>query len=324
MAVVVGRKKGKVIELTGGDGQLVVSVPLIYIVYDSTGTQREADVLFTPGLPKVNEVFEIDGLPFAVACKKKSAKQWPSNNKYWEITCECDNEPFTTNSGSGGGSGDQETDTGDPTTWVPIVSLSYEQVDEVEEFDIYGQPIQNSAQRPYQSAFTTKRLITCLEFTQYDVGSLKLSDLLDRNEKINESTYLGDPRGSWMLTVEDCDKGYKNGVLCWKTDYKLRYKKRTLSTSIVKVYDSGLGAWASLSANDINNAWQPVAAQLDFVDLQGNPVQDKNDNQFFGKLDADGIRVAGASQGTATTFYRMHEIYEYADFSTFLRINQEQ
>lgn len=330
MAVILGRKKGKSIELSGNNGQIIYRLPLVYLVYDETGTQSEGTIISTVGLPLVNEPFTIDGVQFTIACKSKRAEQWDNNNKYWTVTCDCDNEPFE----SGNGGGDKEGDQPDPTTWIPIVKLEYETIDWVVDTDWDGNTILNFANRPYSSPLTIKRLIPCLKFTQYENPNARLIDIISFNENLNLNTYLGMARGMWMLTIEDCDKGYKNGYLCWKIDYKLRLNRRKLNykadTYYMRTFTGGIVDVNDyipelIDSGNYMSGWLPIVPQLDYLAKDGTPVKDKDKNQIFGKLNPDGTQVDPADQDNYEKMnYLIHEPYDYADFSKRLRLNQEE
>lgn len=348
MAVILGRKKGKSIELSGNNGQIIYRLPLVYLVYDETGIQSEGTIISTAGLPLVNEPFTIDGVQFTIACKSKRAEQWDNNNKYWTVTCDCDNEPFET---GGGGGGDKEGDQPDPTTWIPIVKLEYETIDWVVESDTNGKAIANFANRPYSTPLTRKKLIPCLKFTQYENPNQNIRNILARNETLNGVPYLGACKGAWMLTVEDSDLGYKNGYLCWRVDYKLRFNERIIPafkddgsnarTLDIFVYQNGFKGigetdlvgpfvtdqdYGNVSSGTVAmSGWLPVIPQLDYLDIDNNPVVDEKGNQIFGMLNSDGTQVAPANQDKAYLLNHIaHEIYPYLNFPALLRINQEQ
>lgn len=335
MAVILGRKKGKSIELSGNNGQIIYRLPLVYLVYDETGTQSEGTIISTAGLPLVNEPFTIDGVQFTIACKSKRAEQWDNNNKYWTVTCDCDNEPFE----SGSGSGDKEGDSNDPTTWSPILKIEYETIEIPAETDIYGTLIKNLAERPYATPLIVKRLIPCIPFTQYEPASVAYSNIIAQHETLNATTFLGGHKGTWLLTIEDCDKGYKNGYLCWRIDYKLRFLERYASNTAQSFWLVRDAAGTPVAITGGNNligpsvknpsaqvigGWQPLVPQLDLLDANGDPVVDGKENQILGKLDSVGVRVPGADQGSVDPYYMYTEIFPYLEFNGFLRINQEQ
>lgn len=335
MATIIGRKKGKSIELSGGNGQIIYKLPLVYLVYDDTGNQSEGTIISTAGLPLVNEPFTVDGIPFTIACKSKKAEQWENNNKYWTVTCDCDNEPFES---SGGGGGDKENDPDDPTTWKPIWKIEYETIEVPAETDIYGTPVRNLAERPYGSAVLVKRLIPCIPFTQYEPYNQTFTNIMARHETLNSNTYFGGHKGTWMLTVEDCDKGFKNGVFCWRIDYKLRFLERYASEEAQSFWlvrdaagtpvaitggDNLVGPSIKNPSIQVVSGWQPLLPQIDVIDIDGNPVVDKKENQILGKIDSLGIRVPGQDQGSVNPYFLFTEVFPYFDFGSFLRINQE-
>ena len=331
MPTIVGQKKGKKVKYQGGNGEFTVSIPLSFIVYDETGTARESDILSTVGLPQLNKTWVIDGINSTLVCRSKEAEQWDSNNKYWTINCELVTADMPALPGGGGGGGTEETDSPDPKDWVPIINLEYESIERPIYTDIFGNPILNLARRSYSSPKTRKVLVPCISFTQYEDPNQKLIDILQRNESINLSDFLGGFVGTWLLTVDDCDLGYKNGYLSWKVDYKIRYLTFNVSQIVNYLYTydrTGQTILASqagiLSYDGYISGWHDVLPQEDYVDIEGRPVVDLNGNQIYGKLDTSGIRVAGTDQGTAQTIYVVHQEFPYLEFNGFLRINQEQ
>lgn len=330
MPTIVGQKKGKKVKYQGGNGEFTVSIPLSFIVYDESGVSKEGDILSTVGLPQLNRTWVIDGINSTLVCRSKEAEQWDSNNKYWTVNCELVTADMPTLPGGGGGGGSEENDPPDPKTWTPLINLEYETIERPIYTDIFGTPILNLAKRSYASPKTRKVLVPCITFTQYEDPNQRLIDILQRNESINVSSFFGGMVGSWLLTVDDCDLGYKNGFLCWRIDYKIRYL--TFNISLIQDYvytniatgQTVLATQAGIVEDGRISGWLDVLPQEDYIDVEGRPVVDINGNQIYGKLDVSGIRVAGTDQGTAQTIYLVHQEFPYLEFNGFLRINQEQ
>lgn len=334
MLTIVGQKKGRKVKYRGQNGEFSVSVPLSFIVYDETGTASAADVLGTFGLPNINRIWNIDGIDSTLVCRSKEAEQWEGNNKYWSVNCELETaDGPTLPSGQGGnegtgpsGSGGDEDDPKDPAEWKPVVSLDYETVERPITSDIFGKPIINLAGRPYAAARTKKVLVPCIKFYQYEDQNLELVDIIARNESLNQLEFLGGIPGSWMLTIEDCDLVQKNGFVRWRVQYKIRYL--TLDVKDIQDYvyawygDQFSLATTSYIHNGLIGGWNEVIPQEDYIDIEGNPVVDKNGNQIYGKLGVTGVRIPGEEQGTAPTIYIVHQEYKYMDFSVFTRIEQ--
>lgn len=326
----VERKRGKSITYRGGDGQIVVEWPLEYQVVDTTETLTESQIIETAGLPKINEIVQVDGSRIPVACKSKSANQDPQKKSHWTVMCMCDNLPGKASQALG--TGESEDDPTDPTQWTVVVDLSFEQAELVVETDVFGNPIQNFADRPYAEPVIQRRLIPVLSFTQYEQLATSLRDIYGRNDSVNDATFAGGVKGGWKLSVEDADIVYKNGILCYRVDYKIRYFEKyvtnlatngqlfTLDSGGNSVDVTGTDLVLSIGTEKVVGGWNPIRPQLDYIDINGAPVVDAKDNQILGKLDTSGVRASGATQGSALTYWLLHQATPYQNFASFLRI----
>lgn len=330
MAVEIERKRGRQLTYEGGDGTINVNWPLVYDVRDSTATLTESQILESAGLPKINQIVQVDGSRIPVACKRKEAVEDVAKKGYWTVTCHCDNLPGKASQALG--TGESEDDPTDPTQWTVIVDPSFETTEVLIETDVFGNAIENFAGRPYADAKTRRALVTVLPFTQYEPASLTLDQITERNDTISDGIYLGKAKGAWHLSIEDSDLVYKNGLLCWRIDYKLRCFEKAvtamLSANALWTKDES-GSFVSVNSTDLAygrngkqyvGGWNPIYPQSDYIDVNGAPVVDAKDNQILGKLDTGGVRVAGASQGSATQYWVLHQAIPYTNLSSFLRI----
>jgi hypothetical protein len=312
MAEIRGQKKGKEARYTTEEGEIIVSVPMYYIVYDSSGTAGRHQILQTNGIPVLRSPVLVDDVPFLLTVKDKSAKQDTTNNKFWTVTVELDNRPESL------GRNADENESIDPTQWIQLGRIEYEQHEEVADVTYAGTPIMNTARRPYSSPLMRQRLVPVIPFTQYEPLTRNLDDIMEWNETLNESTFLGKQKGMWMLTIQDCNIGIIRGTTCWKIEGKIRYKKRTLNTPSRFLYisDPVTNTLAAFTDTTIGG-WQPLLAQWDYVDITGMPIVDEKGNQFRGKIDSNGLALSDQSE---QPYHVYHETLSYLDFNAILRL----
>lgn len=331
MPQIIDRLKGRTITMRSSDGQIRVSIPLVYRVRDDSGAASEFAIASTAGLPRVNEIVLIDGAPVPLACKEKVCQQDPKNNKEWTVSCACDNEPIKASTQQGTGEG--ESDSPDPTTWQVLWNIEYERAELVVETDRYGNPVRNFSNRPYSDPVVERTLVPTIKFTQYETANQSLRAIMRRDGALSEGEYLGGVPGGWQLAIEDSDKVYKNGVYCWRLDYKLRYHEKIVTNllanallwtlgndgTIVAANTAGITATDD-AGNQVVSGWLPIRPQLDYIDASGAAVVDTKDNQILGKIEVTGTAVAAASQGSAGINYLVHQTGKFLDFSSILRL----
>lgn len=311
MATLVGQKKGKNVEVTTDGQRLIYSASREYLVYDASGTEGEGTLLLTGGLPSINVFYSFDGVPVPLICRSKKAQQWETNNKYWTVSAEFNNEPLSNEQQTGG----NEQDPQDPTTWYAIVNF---------DFETYEQPfpyLRNFAKRPYSSVPTIQALMPVLKFTQYLPPSLTIYDLIsDYHEVVNDGVFLNAELGYWKLSISDADYGVTNGYECWKVDFELRFKKAKYLTSSVRLITGTVVAPDTDSDGfSMYPGWFLYLPQLDTLDINKNPFADvKENNGDIGKLDTDGTFLADQTQ---EPYVIQDGLYKAKNFS-FIRIRQ--
>lgn len=312
MAVLVGRKKGKQIEIRSDGSKLIYRVPMEFLVYDSSGTESEASILRTAGLPLVNSIYPIDGITAQMVCKSKTAQQWDNNNKYWNVSCEIDNEPLNDEKDTG----NNENDAPDPTTWYAIVKFDFESYDEALYADVSNKPFFNFAKRPYSNANTVSKKIPIIKFTQYMSPDLTIYGLVnDYHNIVNNQQFLGGSRGNWLLTLADAEFGITNGYRCWKCDFELRWRKG-FTLDNMYTYDVNTKTFTTIERAP---GWSLVVPQYDSIDINKKPFGDERENITTGKLKNDGTFLTDQN---AEPYYAVYEIYEAASFN-WIRIRQE-
>lgn len=314
MATLVGQKKGKNIEVATDGQRLIYSATRDYLVYDQSGTEGEGDILLTAGLPSVNLFYNFDGVPLALTCKKKSAQQWETNNKYWTVSADFDNEPQNNEEGTGGNEGESQ----DPTTWFSIVKFDFETYEEVHD------GLTNLANRPYNPPVTRTKLLPVIKFTQYMPSTLSIYELIkDYHEIINKERFLNAPPNYWKLSIAGAQFGVTNGFPCWKVDFELRYKQ-------IMFFDSDFlfaidGAKKLVDRDDLADGttgypgWFAYIPQMDTIDIFKRPFTDALGNTGdFGKLDTNGEFLINQQD---IGYTRQHGIYPIKSFN-FIRIRQ--
>lgn len=319
MPEIVGQRRTKNAELSSEDGKISFSTTLNYIVYDESGEASEAQILTTAGLPITNEPFSIPDVPYQTACKSKKCEQWEGNKKYWDVSCEIVNTEISVwipGTGGGGGSGGGgEGDPDDPETWTPQITLNFEQEDEVLLTDNYGLAIVNTANRRYQSPLVRKRLIPVWKFTQYESASITIDAIMERHETVNKDLYKGRPPGTWMLLVDGCDTGIRNGRRLWKISYCLKYRSRVHKKVCYRNFDGTIEG-----PLEAQTGWQPVLMQIDSHNKKLEPLLDKKLNYTEDFLNKDGLQLYNrANDETGDPIFLLHSIYEAISFD-FLRI----
>lgn len=308
MATLVGQKKGKKIDVSTNGERLIYSATREYIVYDQSGVDGEGDILGTPGVPLVNQLYQFDGVPLPLLCKSKSAQQFENNNRYWTISAEFDNEPVENNED---GSGQGENDSADPTTWFAIARIDFEKRERVFTW------FENFAKRPYSPPLSRGFDKPVIKWTQYLPSSITLKQLSDDyTDVVNLNAFLGERPRRWLLNISGAEYGTTNGFECWKCNFELRRGAIVVDDGI-KVYDE-----AGLEIQDrVFSEWDFLIPQMDTIDKFGNPFTDVKENSGdIGKLDVTGGFLADQED---SFILQRQQVVHAVDFS-WIRIRQAQ
>lgn len=294
----------------GKGGSLTISQDWPYrILADSVNQDRVAIATSTTGVPKFGQLYGGYGL----ILESISGERHPDHPLLWDIT-------FTlSNNVEEGDNQDQETgedQTGDPTEWVPWVELGFEDYEEVlresltienaeKHPDIGGSDSAgysatkwlNSAGQPYESGFVRQKRIVTRKFTQFEKasggGALTLDAIENRNDVLNNATYLGRPKRTLKLSVDSCAIGTYYGFRCWRVDYTIAYKKDDWR---LKQLDVG---WYYKEGDDL----------VPFEDANGNPI--------LGSLNGQGGKASDQSDPAL----RYHKEFPEVNFSSILRLS---
>lgn len=267
-------------------GKLVYEDEYTFIVQtDSNETSRLA-VLAAPGIPRPGWTRSAGG--FAV-CQTTTANRDPVNPKIWRVQATFSSEVDEDKSGA------DESQSGDPTSWVPIAELGFETYTEQVKKDINGVVLKNSAGQRLAGSVDRVRTLVRFDFDQFEPASTTSSIIAGRNETVNAGVFFGKQEKTLKLTVKSATLGYYFGYKVWKVSYSLLYKPDT---------------WIFYAIDEGNT----------YIDNQGNLVKYTDDsippNRIVGFLNGAGGKLAAGSDPVALPI----DIYEAINFSQFLRV----
>ncbi len=266
------------------DGQLIYSRAWTYRVEADSATQGMAEILLTPGLPIVNVTTINDG-GLQLLAKAKSANQDKEYRKRWYVTVDFDNEPSKDDN-----NGNEQQQGSDPVTWIPVAEIVSEDYDEYSVVDINGVVIVNSARQPFDTPILRPTTVGVLDFVQYELDNQNAYDILDRNNTVNDTTFLSKSSKKWLLKVKKATLLFKNGRRWWSVSYQLKFRNST---------------WRDIRLN-VGEYYLSGADKVYFRDNKKNPVSLGN------------LTTTGGDGGTTVTTLGF-DIYATSTFS-FLRI----
>lgn len=311
MATIIGQKLGPEFMLESDGTSIVFERDLEYIISDPTLSGNARTIYATAGLPKINEPIQMPDVPYTLYCVGKRAKQWEKKQAFWDVTCSLTSKPPTTSSRAGGG----ENSPLNPTSWYSLIKGDFEEMEEIVVTDINGFGIVNTAFRRYDSPLTKTRKIPAIRWTQYELATKPIDQILLWNDTLNQSTFLGKEKGTWRLNVDNWALVVVNGFFVWELDLKLRYLYREIESSATMVKPIATDPY--FQAVTKKHHWQEAILQRDWIQRNNKPCIDGNGNQIEDNIGIDGLQLAK----TAPRVYVLHEIFPYANFGT-LRIRQ--
>jgi hypothetical protein len=310
-SIVVDKRAGTVRTRVKSDGTLTVEQDWFFrIRADSIIENRASILLDTPGTPKYGVIY--NGIGLLKGCDATRMEEDPL---LWEATFNLSNQ---VEEGSDKDPSDGTPQMGQPTEWVPVVELGFEDYEEVftESLSISSSELDtsaggsetdgvgynatkwiNSAGQPYENGFVRQRRIITRRFTQFEPitgpNAVTLDQIEARNDTLNNATYLGKPKRTLKLSVDAVAAGFYYNLRCWRVDYVLAYKSTDWRLKVLDVgwyYKDGSG------------------------DLQ--PFKDDAGNNIQGALDGDGDKATDQLEPAI----RAHKEFESIDFSAFLRL----
>lgn len=247
---------------------------------------RRDQVLQAAGVPRVGLTVSPGG--YAV-CESVDADRDPGEPKLWHLSMDFSSDVQEDPSGA------NESQSGDPTTWIPIASANFETYQWYSVEDRNGNAFANSAGTPFTSSLPLPRTLIRYDFEQFEPPSTKLDAISERNESINSAEFLGKAARTLRLTVKEATLGFYYGYKVWRVAYSLLYKKDDWKH---KVYDIG----------------------PHYLDGGGDPVAFKTkppfEQPYFGFLTSSGT-------ASATPTIKEFDIFEEKNFSDFLRVRDD-
>lgn len=253
--------------------------------YDPTGQLQRDQVITAAGVPRVGLTRSGNGF---TVCSSVDAERDAGNVKLWHVSIEYSSDVEEDTSGA------NESTSGDPTTWVPIASATFETYQWYSVEDASGNAFANSAGVPFTSSLPLPRTLIRYDFEQFEPPSTTLDEISARNETVNSTTFLKKPQKTMRLTVKDATIGYYYGYKVWRVAYSLLFKKDDWKH---KVYDIG-------------------PFYLDGATKKVFKTDPPLEQTYFGFL-------TGSGGLSASPTLKEFDIYSTLDFSSFLRVRDD-
>lgn len=193
---------------------VVISDTFHYLVIADKDATRD-EVRSTTGLPSVNFTRLANG----AICTAKDAERDEKQPRLWRVSCTFETIPPDQEQ--------NEESTPDPTTWIPKWGGSLQSIDFYGGLDADGNPVLNSAKRPFSDATAIKKSLISMQFSQYESASTGLGTIADRNDTVNSSSIKGFPAKTLLLNVRSFEYGTFYETPCVRIDYSLTYNKDT-------------------------------------------------------------------------------------------------
>lgn len=308
-SLVGGQRRAGKIRTSTSKNNLTIEQDFHFRIRADTLEQDRLTILHgTSGVP----VYGVPYGAYGMILKGADAERRDDDPYLWDAVYSLSNE-VVEGENTDPNSGEQQS--GLPVEWLAVVTLGFEDYDEVfrksltiqaseKHPDIGGSDSDgynatywvNSAGEPYQTGFVRQRRIITRDFTQFErlsgFGALTLDDIEARNDVLNSDSFLGKPKRTFKLTVESCEAGYYYGLRCWRVGYKLHYKKTD---------------WR-LKQLDVGSFYIDTAKKIPFEDEEGNII--------LGSLDGKGYKATDQFSPAM----RYHKEFNEVDFNNFLRI----
>lgn len=281
---VLGEKREGEARVRSSGGMPVIEETYSFLVRAESKNVSRFNVLATAGLPIVNQTVSSYGLTI---CRTKNAVRREDQPDLWDVTCEFSSE---VEEGQEGGQSGQDGEETDPEAWVPVYETKFERLQEVVTKDWAGNAIANSTGQPYPTGLAIGRFIPVWEFYQFESASVTDEQVIDRNEKVNSSTFRGRAAHTLLLTVMSSVKGYYYGAPRRLTQYRLAYNDRNWKHKRLDIGPTFLDSGVR------------------------KPYLDSENNVIHGPLNGSGGKVAVGQPPAVNEF----EMYEAISFS-FLR-----
>lgn len=304
MPSLVGEKRDGQVRSRTASGRVVFEQDYHFTVEADSKYQNRFDLLATPGLPVAyTTIFN------GMMCKSVNLVRNVDKAVYWDAVATFSSDVVE-------GVAPATPQQGDPTSWIPYGKVTFEPYEEVLRNDLDGVPVVNSAGQKFDRSFSRTRRIASLQFTQFEpLGNATIDDIMERSDTMNEEVFLGKPKYTLLLQVDEAEVGLYYGIRCWKVTYTLNYKPWPAT-------GGGLnGGWHMQVADVGYGAWKDAATVTQVGSTHIYEAADNSDFEAFddgllhwldeGKRAAPGVRNLIA--------FRDHELL---DFNSFLRIQK--
>jgi len=321
MPTLVGgqRREGRVRTRVTNAGVLTIEQDFHFrIRADSLDQDRYAILHTTAGVP----TFGVEYGGLGMRLKGADANRRDDDPFLWDAVYNLSNEVTEGENADPGTGGPQA---GLPTEWLAVVTLGFEDNDEVfrRSLPIPLSQLQpdlpqfpggtdpdgynavnwtNSAGEFYSQGFIRQQRIITREFVQFEPisgpSALTLDDIEARNDVLNDDEFLGKPKRTLKLTVESCEAGFYYSLRCWRVGYKLHYRQDDWR---LKQLDTG------------SYYFDATGQRVNLSDEDDRPL---SENPFRGALDGKGGKVADQLDPAI----RYHKEFEEIDFEAILRM----
>lgn len=276
----IGEKRTGNAAIRKSGQRLVYEEQWEFIVSTDDKNTRRVEVLTSNALPRVG--LTLSGGGFAV-CSSVDAVRREGNPLIWDATAQFSSEVEEDSSGA------NESESGNPTAWVPIAELNYETYTEYTFEDRNGDPFVNGAGFPFQTGLPRTRTLTRFDFEQFEPETTTVDQIEARNETVNENSFLNRDAGTLRLVVNSAKIGFYYGFRVWRISYSLVHKKDTWA---YRVYNVG-------------NTYKDGANFRPYLDTEGNRI-------------TGFLTSTGAKSTTPTTIEA--DVYDELAFESFLRV----
>ncbi len=324
-SVICNKIEGQIVTRRKSDGSVAIEQDWHFrIQADSYDQSRETVLHGTAGVPQFGTVYG----PYALQLVGAEGTRMQEHSLFWDCVYHLSNsveDAENTNQSTG------LPQTGDPTLWIPVAEIRFEEYDEAHRSSLEIDPDErhpdiggtdttgynarawtNSAATPYESGLIIRKRIITREFTQYEkavgVSAVTIDQIENRDDTLNKSVFLGRPKRTLKLNVNGATLGFYYGIRCWRIDYQLSYKKDDWR---IKKEDAG---WeyvdATVHPGGINSESPPADIKYkQFVVSQQNP------NPRLGGLNGKGLPAPNQFRPAK----RYHKAYESIEFN-FIRL----
>lgn len=280
---VKGERRVGDISIRSSGGIPLVEETYVFLVEAESKDASRISVMFTPGLPVVNQTVSSFGL---TVCRTMNAVRMAGKATLWEVTCGFSSEVEENQIGSSGQA------QADPTQWVPVYETKFERVQQVVSRDYAGNPIVNSAGQRFPAGLTITRKLPQWELYQFEPATVTDMDVINRSEVVNSVAFRGFGIKTILCVVLSSQIGFYYGARLRFTRYSLTYDP----------YD-----WRHKRL-DIGRAFKSGATLLPYTDNDGNIIE--------GALNGTGGKVAAVGDDPSILNFDM---YNAVNLSSFIR-----